>query len=45
MAEIHNNKKRMPVVLNRSQEENWLKGEEIDDFRKCKVELKAEKCL
>ena len=41
MAEIHNNKKRMPVILEPDQEENWLKGEEINDFRKCDVELKT----
>ena len=41
MAEIHNNKKRMPVILEPKEEENWLKGEEINDFRKCDVELKA----
>lgn len=41
MAEIHNNKKRMPVILEPEQEENWLKGEEINDFRKCDVKLNA----
>jgi len=41
MAEIHNNKKRMPLILEPDQEENWLKGEEINDFIKCDVELKA----
>ena len=41
MAEIHNNKKRMPVLLESEQEENWLKGEEINVFRKCDIELKA----
>ena len=41
MAEIHNNKKRMPVILKPKQEENWLAGEEINDFKKCNVDLKA----
>ena len=41
MAEIHNNKKRMPVILEPDQEENWLKGKDINDFIKCDVELKA----
>lgn len=26
MAEIHNTKKRMPVILSKDQEENWLQG-------------------
>lgn len=34
MAEIHNSKKRMPLILNAHDEENWLKGEdEIIDFQ------------
>jgi putative SOS response-associated peptidase YedK len=41
MAEIHNKKKRMPVILEPDQEKNWLKGEEINDFKKCDVELNA----
>jgi len=41
MAEIHNNKKRMPVVLNAEQEKNWLSGEEMDNFKKFEIELKA----
>jgi putative SOS response-associated peptidase YedK len=34
MAEIHNSKKRMPLILNAKDEENWLNGEdEIKDFQ------------
>ena len=29
MAKIHNSKKRMPVIVNKENEENWLKGLEI----------------
>ncbi len=29
MAKIHNSKKRMPVIVNRENEGNWLKGLEI----------------
>lgn len=31
MSEIHNNKKRMPVILRREDCENWLKGMEISN--------------
>jgi putative SOS response-associated peptidase YedK len=34
MAEIHNRKKRMPLILNANDEESWLNGEnEIKDFQ------------
>ena len=32
MAEIHNNKKRMPVVLNSEHHNLWLQGENIKTF-------------
>ena len=32
MAEIHNNKKRMPVVLNNEHHALWLQGENFKDF-------------
>ena len=32
MAEIHR-KKRMPVILNPEDEINWLKGDEIDNYK------------
>lgn len=41
MAEIHNNKKRMPVILNPNNEKEWLGGQEIMDFEKCDPELVA----
>ncbi len=42
MSEIHNTKKRMPVILTPENEEKWLSGSEVDDFKKPEVELKAE---
>jgi putative SOS response-associated peptidase YedK len=41
MAEIHNTKKRMPVILTPENERDWLSGAEILDFAKPEVELKA----
>ena len=41
MAEIHNIKKRMPVVLSPKNEINWLEGDEINDFRTIDVDLIA----
>ena len=41
MAEIHNNKKRMPVILTPETEKLWLAGNEIMAFAKPEVELKA----
>jgi putative SOS response-associated peptidase YedK len=32
MAEIHNTKKRMPVILKQEDESNWLKKESISNF-------------
>lgn len=32
MAEIHNNKKRMPVVLKTQDHKNWLSGTEVANF-------------
>jgi putative SOS response-associated peptidase YedK len=32
MAEIHNIKKRMPIVLKREDETKWLEHEPIQDF-------------
>ncbi len=45
MAEIHNNKKRMPVILNPENEKEWLNGEEIMEFEKCDLELNALKII
>lgn len=41
MAEIHNTKKRMPVILTPENERDWLNGADIMDFAKPDVELKA----
>lgn len=38
MSEIHNSAKRMPYILTRSNEFDWLNGEKFQDFD---VELKA----
>lgn len=32
MSEIHNNKKRMPVVLRKEDRNNWLSGKELSYF-------------
>ena len=32
MSKIHNNKKRMPVVLHQKDHSAWLKGKEVDNF-------------
>jgi putative SOS response-associated peptidase YedK len=41
MAEIHNSKKRMPVVLNSETEKEWLAHEDYLDFAKHEEELIA----
>ena len=41
MAEIHNNKRRMPVLLKPEEEGLWLTGKSFDDFKVRNVELKA----
>ncbi len=43
MAEIHNSKKRMPVVLRKEEEQLWLKGESMEIYHNRKeVQLVAE---
>lgn len=32
MSEIHNTKKRMPIILNLSDEGNWLEGDDYENF-------------
>lgn len=32
MSRIHNNKKRMPVVLKARDHQEWLRGREVEDF-------------
>ena len=41
MSEIHNSKKRMPVILSRENESEWINGQAIMDFAHPKVELVA----
>jgi putative SOS response-associated peptidase YedK len=41
MAEIHNTKKRMPVILSPGNEEEWLRGANIAQFSGCDLELEA----
>ncbi|MGY5847122.1 SOS response-associated peptidase [Salegentibacter sp. HM20] len=44
MSEIHNNKKRMPVVLKKQDRSRWLAGSEINEFAfPYEVALEAEK--
>ncbi|SNR37160.1 SOS response-associated peptidase [Lutibacter flavus] len=33
MSEIHNTKQRMPVILKKEDEQNWLQGENYEDFK------------
>lgn len=41
MAEIHNNKKRMPVILTKENEKLWLAGNATDQFALPEIDLKA----
>lgn len=41
MAEIHNTKKRMPVVLTPENERHWLHGADVKDFTRPEVDLFA----
>jgi len=45
MSEIHNTKKRMPVILTKANERAWLEGQDIQHFKTCTVELVAEKMV
>lgn len=43
MSEIHNHKKRMPVVLKKEDRQSWLSGRETSDFAfPYEVQLKAQ---
>ena len=33
MAEIHNNKKRMPIILKKNDRNRWLTGENLEEFQ------------
>lgn len=41
MAEIHNTKKRMPVILTPNTEKLWLKGNDVMQFALPEINLKA----
>jgi putative SOS response-associated peptidase YedK len=41
MAEIHNTKKRMPVILPPDYESHWLNLGAIEDFKAIPVDLVA----
>lgn len=41
MREIHNSKKRMPVILTKNNENDWLTDKPVEDFKKVDIELKA----
>jgi putative SOS response-associated peptidase YedK len=41
MAEIHNIKKRMPVILTPENERDWLNGKEVHEFKNPIVDLTA----
>jgi putative SOS response-associated peptidase YedK len=43
MAEVHNTKKRMPVILTKENEQDWLNPNvDYKLFSKCEIDLKAE---
>ena len=41
MAEIHNSKKRMPVILTEENENDWLSGNPLNDFKGINTDLMA----
>ena len=41
MSEIHNSKKRMPVILTRENENEWMNGHAVMEFAHPKLELVA----
>lgn len=43
MSEIHNHKKRMPVILSAESEEHWLRGVSMKEFKNISPTLSAEK--
>ena len=44
MSRIHNTKKRMPVLLSKNNENNWLSGDAIENFKNVNIDLKAVVC-
>ena len=43
MAEIHNMKKRMPIILTKENEQAWLDGTHFDHFKHLPIDLSASK--
>ena len=41
MAEIHNSKKRMPIILTEENENDWLLGDPLNDFKSINTDLTA----
>ncbi len=41
MAEVHNIKKRMPVILSPNNEQDWLEGADFKEFKKVDLDLIA----
>ena len=41
LSEIHNSKKRMPIILTKDNEQAWLDNEPLENFKKMDIELKA----
>ena len=41
MSQIHNSKKRMPVILTQENESDWLKGAATKEFEKIDINLSA----
>jgi len=44
MSKIHNTKKRMPVILSKNNEKDWLQGHDITNFKKVNINIKAIVC-
>ena len=45
MREIHNSKKRMPLILSKDHEKHWLLNNSIEEFKNINVKLNANKIL
>jgi putative SOS response-associated peptidase YedK len=43
MLEIHNSKKRMPIILSASNEQNWLNKENMSEFLNPILDIQAQK--
>lgn len=43
MSEIHNTKKRMPIILTQENEQDWLNGASHHLFDQCLIDLEAQK--